>query len=373
MSHDGPSLTTTLEGHTSAVTVVEFSPDGKFLASAGDDGVVLIFSTSSWTPMHRFLDVSPVTVLAWHQKRRYLLLCGHQSGDLHFLTMSKSMKCTVVQTSTFAGHIHSLSLSPTSPGIAIAYGNEIALAVVISNPYRLKDDREYLPKPPAYHLGANKPGGPVAKSLQFTRKKNHLVVTYAAHGIVIWDPHALTVAGEIVPRTFPIGRSVVAADDDTMAVSNLINGVDWYSLSNLTFLSTTKLPAGTAFCPSSALNSSEDGTPVVLGGAEGSAYILSRERGVKTLEHGGGSSIIRSVALAPTVRGQALIAAGTGELNGRATVTIWTLIERKVKYGIPFVAIQNVVPVGLTLSHILINGALLFLCCAWLGHFLTRG
>jgi hypothetical protein len=79
----------------------------------------------------------------------------------------------------------------------------------------------------------------------------------------------------------------VAADDDTMAVSNLINGVDWYSLSNLTFLSTTKLPAGTAFCPSSALNSSEDGTSVVLGGAEGSAYILSRERGVKPLEHGG--------------------------------------------------------------------------------------
>jgi hypothetical protein len=131
-----------------------------------------------------------------------------------------NQKCTVVQTSTFAGHIHSLSLSPTSPGIAIAYGNEIALAVVISNPYRLKDDREYLPKPPAYHLGANKPGGPVAKSLQFTRKKNHLVVTYAAHGIVyvpsvyprialnydssIWDPHALTVAGEIVPRTFPM-------------------------------------------------------------------------------------------------------------------------------------------------------------------------
>jgi WD40 repeat protein len=91
MSPDELSLQKTLEGHTAAITVVEFSPDGKFLASAGDDGAVLIFSTSSWTPMHRFVDVSPVSVLAWHQNRRYLLFCGHQSGDLHLLTMTKSM------------------------------------------------------------------------------------------------------------------------------------------------------------------------------------------------------------------------------------------------------------------------------------------
>ena len=91
MSPDQFLLTTTLEGHTAAVTAVEFSPDGKFLASGGDDGVVLIFSTSSWSPVCQFIDVSPVSVLLWHEKHRYLLFCGHQSGDLHLLTMSKSM------------------------------------------------------------------------------------------------------------------------------------------------------------------------------------------------------------------------------------------------------------------------------------------
>lgn len=84
-------LQATLEGHIATVTTLEFSPDSRFLASAGDDGVLFIFSTSSWSPVCRFLGSSPVSVLAWHQKNRYLLFCGFQSGDLHVLTMSKSM------------------------------------------------------------------------------------------------------------------------------------------------------------------------------------------------------------------------------------------------------------------------------------------
>lgn len=91
MSPNELSSQTTLEGHTAAVTVMEFSADGRFLATAADNGVILIFSTSSWTPVSQFLDVSPVSALAWHEKKCYLLFCGHQSGDLHILTMSKSM------------------------------------------------------------------------------------------------------------------------------------------------------------------------------------------------------------------------------------------------------------------------------------------
>lgn len=72
-----------------------------------------------------------------------------------------------------------------------------------------------------------------------------------------------------------------------MAVSNLINGIDWYSLSDLTFLSTTKLPTEAVFHPSSALTYIEGGTSVVLGGADGNAHILSREKGAKNLKHHG--------------------------------------------------------------------------------------
>lgn len=77
-----------------------------------------------------------------------------------------------------------------------------------------------------------------------------------------------------------------------MAVSNLINGVDWYSLSDLAFLSTTKLPADTILSPSPALTYTEDDTSVVLGGVDGNAHILSRDKGVKILKHDGTSPLL---------------------------------------------------------------------------------
>lgn len=92
-------------------------------------------------------------------------------------------ECIDIQTSTFGGYIHSLALSPTSSRIAIAYGNEVALTDVIPTPYRLKEDRKHLPKPPSSSHGPSKSGGPIAKSLWFMRDENHLVTTYTGHGI----------------------------------------------------------------------------------------------------------------------------------------------------------------------------------------------
>lgn len=90
MSEGEYSKETTLKGHTSSIVVLEFSPDGKFLASGADNGVVLIFSTSSWVPLNHFVNTSPVSVMTWYIGRRYLLLCGCQSGDLHLLAFTGS-------------------------------------------------------------------------------------------------------------------------------------------------------------------------------------------------------------------------------------------------------------------------------------------
>jgi len=83
-------LETTLTYHKDSITNLQFSSNGEYLASGSDDGMILVYSTTSWKPIRRFVDVSPVSVLLWHNKARNILLCGHRSGDLHLVNVSKS-------------------------------------------------------------------------------------------------------------------------------------------------------------------------------------------------------------------------------------------------------------------------------------------
>ena len=211
MSQAGYALDVTLTGHTGTITALRFSPDCEFLASGSDHGVLLIFSTSSWRPVKRLVDASPITTIVWHDKERYLLLCGCESGDLHFVNLTKSLVCptytrTLVQviddpqeiaiesTSSFGGPIRSLSFSPANPTLAVAYGEDISIAKFTFNPYGLNGDYKFLPEPPSHpQLPAGRSPQSVAMSLHFFEERNQLIVTYLNYGIV-WVPSSIVVA-----------------------------------------------------------------------------------------------------------------------------------------------------------------------------------
>jgi len=202
MSQVGYELDVTLTGHTGTVTTLQFSPDCKFLASGSNHGVLLIFSTSSWRPLKRLVDVSPITTIVWHDTERYLLLCGCESGDLHFVNLTKSLvrppvspqscprydgqqETTIDSTSYFEGPIRSLSLSLATSALAVGYGENVSLVGIRFNPYALNDDQKLLPKPPSRsQQPAGRASELVAMSLHFLERKNQLIVTYLNYDIV---------------------------------------------------------------------------------------------------------------------------------------------------------------------------------------------
>lgn len=95
--------------------------------------------------------------------------------------------------------------------------------------------------------------------------QDSLIISYLHHGVTLgfigcflspssdrfhrcWDRNSLSLVWQITPRScqmfvlifllylksssFPSGRSCLSADQGTIAITNLFDGVDWYSLAN---------------------------------------------------------------------------------------------------------------------------------------------
>ena len=84
------TLVGTLKGHGDSITTTQFSPNGVYLASASEDGLLLIHSVGDWKPLLRFVDASPISSLVWHPTLKRLLFCGCKSGDVHMIKFSAS-------------------------------------------------------------------------------------------------------------------------------------------------------------------------------------------------------------------------------------------------------------------------------------------
>jgi WD40 repeat protein len=77
------SLERNISGHCDTVNSLSFSPDGLYLASGGDDGLVLIVDAITGEEVKRFMDTSIVTAVVWHPTFPKTVISGHCSGDIH--------------------------------------------------------------------------------------------------------------------------------------------------------------------------------------------------------------------------------------------------------------------------------------------------
>ena len=88
---------TTLYGHSSSITALSFSSDGKYLAAGSGNGTLIVYATMSWVPLMRFVDLSPLTSIAWHPFKKKVLFCGFASGDVHTIMLPRTEVSAALQ------------------------------------------------------------------------------------------------------------------------------------------------------------------------------------------------------------------------------------------------------------------------------------
>lgn len=96
-----------LPGHTSSIRVLRFSPHGDYLASGGDDGLVLVFSTDSWEVVAKVVNVSPVTALLWNSAFPKTIICGFLSGAVVTICLDSGDRVRSDPLSPSASHLTS--------------------------------------------------------------------------------------------------------------------------------------------------------------------------------------------------------------------------------------------------------------------------
>ena len=80
--------------------------------------------------------------------------------------------------------------------------------------------------------------------------------------------------GYLYADTIYSGRSVLCRDCDLIASSNLLDGVDWCSLSNFKLIASSKIPTSKSSSVSSMAYADSDNA-IIIGGLYGRAYVVS--------------------------------------------------------------------------------------------------
>lgn len=107
--YENPELTRTFRGNTKAVKAVAMNPNGKSVASSGDDGEIRVWQfKSDMRPFRYNCHVGPVNSLSFNNDGGYLASGGHD-GKI-FITKHNA-KCEGIQFKAHAAPIKSVAFS----------------------------------------------------------------------------------------------------------------------------------------------------------------------------------------------------------------------------------------------------------------------
>ncbi|KAF9784455.1 hypothetical protein BJ322DRAFT_1021205 [Thelephora terrestris] len=329
-----------LGGHNSLVTAMAFSLDGKYLATGSENGTLIVYATTGWVPLSRFIDLSPLTSIAWHPSNKRTLFCGFESGDVHTILLPWNEGSGIrTWTDTTDGPISCITHSASDSLLAVGSGEDVYLVrYQMGNSRASWETKLSLPHP----LGRQVPGeeGSVlttrAISAHFLASNTHLVVSYVDRGVVCWDTKDLCMIWEIEARGMQLyvfngviehalicasGRSAISPDEQLIILSKLADGFECYALSDQRSVYKVDI-TNSEFVPTSVLFDSNGS--ILFGGPSGAVYVADGAPPVikQTLECEGEEVVPVLAFFADSGRKRVLVTGTCG--RGRETaIQVW--------------------------------------------------
>ncbi|KAG2003768.1 hypothetical protein CC2G_004346 [Coprinopsis cinerea AmutBmut pab1-1] len=320
--------------HLDTVNCLAFSHNGSLLASADDNGALLVHEIESDVikTIHSFHLPSPITALLWCADDAGIYV-GLSNGYLHLVSLNNSTTSIstnlaptgAVQDPDSAEPFQVNCLAQDVNGASLAAGVGSTLVVLrsqgtaessITEVLSLSFDDEAVNSVCSFEV----------RSLHFMKNCRHVIVTHLEQGVRCIDALSGGQVWAFQPRSYRLGRSIVDSEDRYLIASNLYDGFDVYDISrsDLQYLYTITTPIESSRNVPLPLCLIHRQQHIVLGATKGDVYIASLDSGevLETLDHD--SDIIQALDYA-MIGTKHYIATACAEKGPSTYVKLWCL------------------------------------------------
>ncbi|KZS99471.1 WD40 repeat-like protein [Laetiporus sulphureus 93-53] len=248
--------------HVDAITAVVFSADGQFLASGGQDGAMVIWSTTSGQAIYHITVKSGILCLLW-PKCSNSIIAGTSDGTLAMFTITDNM----ITASGFVAHTGPIDALSTTCNMAVRARSAslegfhsdpdqksatpandscnkhlLASASGINvNIWRWDQETKFwckycgLEQPQHDPFSDGQPAEATGVQWLSPPDDNQLVVSYLQHGILCWKvgehEDDIHVNWSIhMPFSSYSGCIAISPDNNRLAVCNIQTGFDVYEI-----------------------------------------------------------------------------------------------------------------------------------------------
>ncbi|PBK87386.1 hypothetical protein ARMGADRAFT_1034952 [Armillaria gallica] len=348
--------------HLDSINAIAFSPDGSMMASADDQGKIIVTLTVNGRNVNTIsIAGASVTVLRWYSNDSALLFAGLRSGKLYACVVSPGAYAPRDPTwiCDLAGPIRVCLVDSTSKRMVIGHGNSVSVLRQIALCMKL-----YLPNDWRLSTTIAQPVDNVLKPLNFEdpalvptgvhispSAPNQLLVSYLDHGIL--DQSCYDLDEDItIWRVWSdrrIGASALSIKGDAFVATNLYDGIDFYSTIKRTRINRAALHIlENVLIPIEFIHEDES---VLVGSSTGIAVILSTKLGreQQVLVHGSSHDLIQAVGYT-VYGGRQYIATGDSEKGDDTQLQVWVSVDSKRQAWLSEDLLRLVSP-GTTAKH----------------------